>query len=35
MDALVLEDCVVHKEDIVSGMSQTACARHLAQFQLD
>jgi carbamoyltransferase len=35
LDALVLGDCVVHKEDVGGGMAEEARARHLAQFQLD
>lgn len=35
MDALVLEDCVVHKRDVAEIADDTARERHLAQFQLD
>jgi carbamoyltransferase len=35
MDALVIEDCVVHKEDITSGMTEDDRAQHLAGFHLD
>jgi carbamoyltransferase len=35
MDALVLEDCVLHKEDMNTGASAAERAEYLAQFQLD
>jgi carbamoyltransferase len=35
MDALVLEDVVLLKEDVVGQMGEHARDRHLAQFQLD
>jgi carbamoyltransferase len=35
MDALVLEDVILLKEDLGEKMDQTARARYLAQFQLD
>jgi carbamoyltransferase len=35
MDALVIEDCVVHKEEITSGMTEVDRAEHLAGFGLD
>jgi carbamoyltransferase len=35
MDALVLEDCVLHKEDLKEGLAAGARQEYLAQFQLD
>jgi len=35
MDALVLDDCVLHKEDLKEGMAAAARKEYLAQFQLD
>jgi carbamoyltransferase len=35
MDALVIEDCVVHKEDIATGIAKAVRTRHLAQVQPD
>ncbi len=35
MDALVLEDCVLHKEDLKEGLAAGARQQYLAQFQLD
>ena len=35
MDALVVEDCVIHKQDVAEIADATARERHLAQFQLD
>jgi carbamoyltransferase len=35
MDALVLEDCVIHKEDVRETTGAAAREAYLAQFQLD
>jgi len=35
MDALVLEDVIVLKQDVSQRFDQAARARHLAQFRLD
>src|SRR5262249_18290582 len=35
MDTLVLEDCVIHKEDLGHGADESSRAAYLAQFQLD
>jgi carbamoyltransferase len=35
MEALVLEDCVLHKEDLKEGMADAVRQEYLAQFQLD
>jgi carbamoyltransferase len=35
MDALVLEDAIVLKQDVEALMDAAARERHLAQFQLD
>jgi hypothetical protein len=35
MDALVLEDVIVLKQDVAERFDQAARARHLAQFHLD
>jgi hypothetical protein len=35
MDALVLENFVIHKEDIEGSANAVACSEYLAQFQLD
>src|SRR5262249_37558115 len=35
MDALVLEDCLLRKEDLKEGMAASARQEYLAQFQLD
>jgi carbamoyltransferase len=35
MDALVLEDCVLHKEEQTHAMAEAAQERHLGQFRLD
>jgi carbamoyltransferase len=35
MDALVLEDCVVHKEKVKQRLSAASKEEYLAQFQLD
>ena len=35
MDALILEDCVIHKEDVKQAAGEVAREANLAQFQLD
>jgi carbamoyltransferase len=35
MDALVLEDCIVVKEETSGGLDEASRRAHLAQFQLD
>jgi carbamoyltransferase len=35
MDALVLEDVILLKEQVTGGIDQAARERYLAQFQLD
>ena len=35
MDALVLENCVLHKEDMTVGSDWSNREEYLAQFQLD
>ncbi len=35
MDALVLEDCVLHKEELSDQLARVSRANYLGQFKLD